>query len=247
MNKRKNDDEYAHINLSFFDCTGTERVVFCPESKGSESALNPKRKVIDDTIQLRADKPARQSIRTALKKKAEGPGGGEILATLKVLESAETEAQQERHFKILYGSTGHTYDRIFGPYLRGASKVEVEDPYIRSTHQIANFIRFCELLVKAGTIRDVRLVTGFESESQKTDIQERLDTLAQSLLERDVKLTVKLDTQMHDREVRFDNGWRVKIGRGLDFYQPPESWFVIGSQDMELRPCLETMVDIFKA
>jgi hypothetical protein len=40
-------------------------------------------------------------------------------------------------------------------------------------------------------------------------------------------------------------GWRVKIGRGLDIYQPPDNWFVVGANDFELRPTLETMVDIF--
>ncbi len=33
MNKRKTDDEFAHINLSFFRGNGAEEVVFCPESK----------------------------------------------------------------------------------------------------------------------------------------------------------------------------------------------------------------------
>ena len=48
MNKRKSDDEYTRINLSFFDHTGTERVVSCEESKGSQATLAPKRKVIDE-------------------------------------------------------------------------------------------------------------------------------------------------------------------------------------------------------
>ena len=51
---------------------------------------------------------------------------------------------------------------------------------------------------------------------------------------------------MHDREIRIDNGWTVKIGRGLDFYQKPDGWFGIGSNDLLLRKCLETKVDIFK-
>jgi hypothetical protein len=41
-----------------------------------------------------------------------------------------------------------------------------------------------------------------------------------------------------------DNGWRVKMGRGLVIYQPPESWFVAGAKDLALHPCLETIVDI---
>ncbi len=250
MNKRKNDDEYARINLSFFDAAGVERVVFCHESRGSDATLSPKRKVIDDLAGASPGSTAKRAIRTALKP-AEGRAGA-------VAAGQQSQAQPEarvdaggepveRHFKILYGETGHTYERVFGPYLKGVCQVEVEDPYIRSTHQVANFIRLCELLVKAGTIREVRLTTGFDSEQQEEEAREKLDALAQSLLERDVKLSVTWNPRAHDREVRLDNGWRIKIGRGLDFYQPPESWYVIGSQDMELRPCLETMVDIFRA
>ena len=51
---------------------------------------------------------------------------------------------------------------------------------------------------------------------------------------------------LHDRTIRLDNGWVVKIGRGLDFYQKPQSWFELGSNDLALRRCLETMVDIFR-
>lgn len=47
--------------------------------------------------------------------------------------------------------------------------------------------------------------------------------------------------------MRIDDSWVVKIGRGLDFYQKPESWYAIGTNDLALRKCLETKVDIFRA
>ena len=34
-----------------------------------------------------------------------------------------------------------------------------------------------------------------------------------------VQLTVEYDDVIHDREIRFDNGWIVKIGRGLDIFK----------------------------
>jgi ATP-dependent Lon protease len=52
---------------------------------------------------------------------------------------------------------------------------------------------------------------------------------------------------LHDREIRIDNGWVIKIGRGLDFYQKPGGWFEVGSHDLSLRKCLETKVDIYRA
>lgn len=46
---------------------------------------------------------------------------------------------------------------------------------------------------------------------------------------------------------RFDNGWIIKIGRGLDFYKPPECKLSIGYYDLDLRPCHQTTIDIFHA
>ena len=89
-------------------------------------------------------------------------------------------------------------------------------------------------------------MTGYDDNTQLADIHEKLSDLKQSLLEVDVVLEVKLNPNMHDREIRIDNGWVIKIGRGLDFYQRPGSWFEIGTNDLTLRRCLETKVDIFK-
>ena len=69
------------------------------------------------------------------------------------------------------------------------------------------------------------------------EAEERLAELKQSLLEADVVLEVQVKRGLHDREIRLDNGWVIKIGRGLDFYQKQESWFSLGANDMSLRPC----------
>jgi len=44
---------------------------------------------------------------------------------------------------------------------------------------------------------------------------------------------------------RISNGWVIKIGRGLDYFKPPDSKFSIGNFEMDLRKCHETVVDIF--
>ena len=82
----------------------------------------------------------------------------------------------------------------------------------------------------------------YMDENPDTPIEE----LKQSLLELDIVLTVDMNENLHDREIRIDNGWAIKIGRGLDFFQKPDGWSTIGSNDLSLRPCLETNVDIYK-
>ena len=96
------------------------------------------------------------------------------------------------------------------------------------------------------TVRKINLVCGYDDNTQLTEIGEKLEQLKQSMLEIDFELDVQLNPNLHDREIRIDNGWTVKIGRGLDFYQRPGGWFEVGANDLRLRKCLETKVDIFR-
>jgi hypothetical protein len=112
--------------------------------------------------------------------------------------------------------------------------------------QPGNFVRLCETAVQALTVRKITLITGYDDKTQLAEIQERLGELQQSLLELDIVLDIRLNPNLHDREIRLDNGWVIKIGRGLDFYQRPNSRFEVGVNDLSLRKCLETKVDIFR-
>ncbi len=253
MNKRKPDDEFARINLSYFKASGDEVVVFCPESKDAPATQEPARRRLNpandqpaEAVKVRPaaeQAPAAQELPTAPMPASTVPAPTEALTS-----SGPSPAElKEQHFTILYGDTGHSYESILGPYLQGAKSVVIEDPYIRLQHQIQNFVRFCETVLKAGTVKKIDLITGYDDRTQLADIAEKLDELKQSLLELDVELEVKLNPNIHDREIRLDNGWVIKIGRGLDFYQRPGGWFEVGANDLSLRKCLETKVDIFRA
>jgi ATP-dependent Lon protease len=255
MNKRKPDDEFALINLSYFNADGAEIVVFCPESKDATATQQPARRRLGG---LGAKAVATQDLPTPLDPPGVKPPPTPIApeATLEVTfgaspartsEPTATAGLKEQHYTITYGAMGYSYESILGPYLDGAKAVVIEDPYIRLPHQITNFVRVCETLLKPGTVKQILLVTGYDNETQLADIADKLEDLKQSLLELDVVLEVKLNPNLHDREIRIDNGWTVKIGRGLDFYQKPESWYGVGATDLSLRKCLETKVDIFRA
>jgi ATP-dependent Lon protease len=248
MNKRKPDDEFAKINLSYFKIDGSEVVVYCPESKDASATQFPARVSINSS-DAKGQEVAEShgANQTALTEAAPNPAP--LANAVPELSTPVQDLQpvlSEQHFTILYGDTGHTYESIMGPYLKGAKSVDVEDPYIRMPHQIQNFVRFCEAAMKAGTVRKISLLTSFDDATPLADMNDKLDQLRQSLLEQDVELVINVNPNLHDREIRIDNGWIVKIGRGLDFYQRPTSWFEIGSMDMSLRKCLETKVDIFK-
>lgn len=99
------------------------------------------------------------------------------------------------------------------------------------TIRLTNFVRFCEMLATQATMRKICLTTSYDDDHQLKDIQDKLADLQQSLLELDIVLGIEINSNLHDREIRFDNGWIIRIGRGLDFYQKPESWFEIGAND----------------
>jgi ATP-dependent Lon protease len=267
MNKRKPDDEFAKIGLSYFTAAGAEVQVWCPESKNSPATQTPARRQLNGAAELPAstipDAPVAVSAPMPAPAAAPVPAQAAAAAPAPVAQAAPPAAETpqtttiavlttvsaelvEQHYTILYGDTGHSYDSIVGPYLRGASALVVEDPYIRHAHQIQNFVRFCEVLVRQGSIRKLQLITSYDANAPLHEIAEKFEELKQSLLEVDIELDVKLNPNLHDREIRIDNGWTVKIGRGLDFYQKPASWFEVGAHDMLLRKCLETKVDIFR-
>ena len=247
MNKRKPDDEFARINLSYFKASGEEVVVFCPESKDATATQEPaRRRLSHPDVQPGGLAEVQSAVRQTPSVAAEASGTRSSIAP-RPAEVAPTLAElKEQHFSILYGDTGYSYESILDPYLQGAKAVVIEDPYIRLQHQIQNFVRFCETVLKAGTVKKISLITSYDDRTNLAETGEKLDELKQSLLELDVELEVKLNPNLHDREIRLDNGWTIKIGRGLDFYQKPGGWFEVGANDLSLRKCLETKVDIFR-
>ncbi|MDD5204228.1 MAG: BREX system Lon protease-like protein BrxL [Desulfobacterales bacterium] len=240
MNKRKPDEEFARINLSFFSTDGNEVVVYCPESKDALPTQRPERGELGVPQKVMSDLADKMRDRDEL---IQDQDAGAICPEPTKLEEV---GLQEKHFTIFYGDTGYSYSSIVGPYLKGAKEITVEDPYLRVKHQIQNFVRFCEMAVKEPTIRKINLHTSYDDKTNVSEVQDSLEEIRQSLIEVDVVLDIKVNPNLHDREIRIDNGWVIKIGRGLDFYQKPNSWFEIGASDLSLRKCLETKVDIFK-
>lgn len=233
LNKRKPDDEFANINLSFIASTGETRVVYCVESRDAQATQAPQRG---------SDKkdPAPQV--------GSSPRPTPVLSTTpaptSVVVPLGTEPK-ERHYRIHFGATGHSYESIFGDYLPGAEEIVVEDAYIRAHHQILNFLRFCETAVRLSRPKRIKLITRFDTQQEKDEAIAKLTSIGESLKQFDVVLEIQINPNLHDREVRLSNGWTIKIGRGLEIYQKPDDWLSVGANDLDLRPCLETTVDVF--
>ena len=94
----------------------------------------------------------------------------------------------------------------------------------------------------------ISLVTTAAPNQQSYEEQSgKLEELKQDLQNNyGITLNVTFSEELHDREIRIiPNGWVVNLGRGLDIYKPAKGKTVIGQFDFDLRPCLETTIDIF--
>jgi len=226
MNKRKPDDEFALIDLSYFTGAGKEIEVFCPESKLAKATQNP-----------------RQVLKTPVEPEIAVP----IVAPVAAMKTTGTTALVEKRLKIYYGDIGYGFDVVFKDYIIGATEIIIEDPYIRQKHQIQNFIRFCEMAVKVGDCKKILLITGSEDEGQLKDNTLIFDQLADNLFEHEIELRFEFNPVLHDREIKLSNGWNIKMGRGLDYFQSlAGNYLQVGVNDLDLRPCLETSFDFYR-
>ena len=162
-----------------------------------------------------------------------------------IIDKEKENGKYHEQIRIEANSTGHSYESIFGRFLDNeVRQISVEDPYIRAHHQITNFLRLCELSVrKCENLRRIKLVTSRDSNEKEQEA--KLEEMKTSLSSRKIEFVFEFSTTLHDREVRLDSGWIIKIGRGLDIFKPPEGKIVLGYFDLDLRKCLETTVDIF--
>ncbi|XP_072332677.1 MIT domain-containing protein 1 isoform X1 [Scyliorhinus torazame] len=165
----------------------------------------------------------------------------------KHLDKLKEDGKYHEQIKIPEDATGFSYEKLFKPYLdQFVTEVWVEDPYIRHVHQLYNFLRFCEMLLKDPCkVKNIHLLTSLDNSGGNSQQSSSLDEIKQSLQSYGVTLELNHSFSIHDREIRFNNGWMIKIGRGLDYFKKTQGRFSIGYCDFDLRQCHETTVDIF--
>lgn len=243
LNKRNDDDKFAAIKLGYHNRDGQFIEVHCPESQGVEATQNPRRNAVAfTTTPVRPSPAAPAALVPAMPSVT--PSAAPSTETTTAPATAELV---EKHITIRYGDTGYSYESLFGDYLAGAKELTVEDPYIRRDNQLRNFIQLCELCVQVGTIKKISLVTGADHDYQKAEIEPKFKSLSESLADAGVEFVWRFDDKIHDRELRTDTGWCIRIGRGLDIYQRTDTWIQIGATNLNVRPCMETKVSIIKS
>ncbi len=160
------------------------------------------------------------------------------------LQSHDLATQpKEQHLVFQENQKGLSYDKLFRPYLLGATQITLTDPYLRLFYQVRNLMEFVETLVKAKaddeemTLHVITVEDEFKGEQQR-EYFEKIQTAAGAA---GVTLTWEFDTTgaLHARHIVTDHGWKISLDRGLDIFQHYEmnDAFSFANRLQQYRAC----------
>ena len=134
-------------------------------------------------------------------------------------------ALAEGHHVFAENRKGISYETLFGPYIDGASRIVVTDPYIRYFYQIRNMMEFVEMVIERKSPEDqvtVHLVTG-PDDGNVGKQRELLKSISEATIGSGVDFTWAFDSSgtAHARDIATDTGWKIVLDRGLDIFQAP--------------------------
>lgn len=152
---------------------------------------------------------------------------------------------QEKSMSFRMGQTGVSYEKLFAPYMREAKEITVEDPYIRASWQIKNFMEFALMLINTRPVDDLKLnLFTNEEEDKIPDLIDKLDDIKDDLASYGIEFTYKF-RDFHDRCIKTDTGWTITLGRGLDMFEK-YSPYSIASSKQDMRKCKEFTATFMK-
>lgn len=134
---------------------------------------------------------------------------------------------KEHHVTYAENQRGVSYDKLFGPYLKGAKHITITDPYIRLFYQAKNLMELLETIVKLkeeGEEVVVSLVT-VEDESKGDAQRDFFEQIQSTMFSVGIKFAYSFDNSgtQHARHIVTDHGWKISLDRGLDIFQQYDS------------------------
>jgi len=137
-------------------------------------------------------------------------------------ELAEMQARVG-HIVLKENMKGVSFEKIFGPWIKGATKITITDPYIRLFHQARNLMEFMELVIRQKNPEDhivVELITA-PNDGDIAKQREFLDEIVGSCSTAGIDFIWQFDEAgtAHARHIITDTGWKISFDRGLDIFQ----------------------------
>ncbi|EHB07173.1 MIT domain-containing protein 1 [Heterocephalus glaber] len=117
----------------------------------------------------------------------------------KYLDQVKKDGKYHKQIKIEENATGFGYESLFKEYLNTTViEVWIEDPYIRQTYQLYNFLRFCEMLIKKPCkVKKIHLLTSLDKRFGKVQ-QSCLEEIKESIRNHGVLLDIEYSSSIHD-------------------------------------------------
>lgn len=174
--------------------------------------------------------PAFYHKRAAAEGTADGPTAHDTLnaAVMTAPESgsavkSDPPGPREGHRVFNENQKGVTFADLFWPWIEGASKITITDPYIRMFHQVRNLMEFIEMIAvrkAAGEEVSVHLVTCLDDtypEKQQANLM-AVETAGAAA---GITFSWEFDgtNTIHARHIVSDVGWKISLDRGLDIFQ----------------------------
>lgn len=230
------DATYPEVRFSYSDAAGQERLVHTLEE--DEYPHQYHRRVVsgDSTEAIAGAQGASAAVE---------PSQGVPVAELTSRSKTADNSLKEQHLVFQENQRGVSFDRLFGPYLAGAKRIIVTDPYLRMFHQLRNLMELMETISKLHGPEDevaVHVVT-VEDEFSGDRQTENLQKIADACATVGIQFTWAYDTSgtKHDRDISTDHGWKIVLSRGLDVFQRFElnDAFNFANRLQQQRQCKE--------
>ena len=239
------DSTYPAVRFVYSTNDGQEKSVRTLEEEEYPNSYHRKvatESASDDWVAQATERPA-------------APPSG-VVASSSVAVAAPSTAVlaqlKEAHLVFQENQRGVSFDKLFGAYLAGASRITITDPYLRLFHQQRNLMDLLETISKQAGSEDevvVHVVT-VEDEFNGDRQTENFQKMADACTGIGIQFTWEYDKTgtKHDRDITTDHGWKIVLSRGLDVFQRYElnDVFSFTNRLQQHRQCKEFNVTYVK-
>lgn len=228
--------KFKYINLK----TGIEMNV-----ETLEKVSNPFIIPINSTISTATEKLTDAEAQPLNEGITEKCSAEEETSTCQIAKRPRIHMLQEKSMTFRMGQTGVSYEKLFAPYMAGANSITVEDPYIRTSWQIKNFMEFALMLINTRPVDDLKLnlITN-EEEEEIPELIDKFDDIKDDLASYGIEFEYKF-RDFHDRCIKTDTGWTIMLGRGLDIFEKYNTYSIASSRQ-DMRKCKEFTATFMK-